>query len=652
MQHITDEKKVYDLLSFAREHCPYYSFLPHLKKGTSQSLKEYIQNIPTLSREVVQSQQARILSSSGNRNSWRQVQTSGRSGRPVQIVMSPDARAVDAVLLSMHIDRLLGNADWRQGRTYHLTLHAGSSSRTIRALWHDQGLVTKWNLVRAWQESDQKFCEALAIVQDCVVTMMPSVAELLCARFQKPDANRIPSPLLVILSGEMVSTELKSNVSTTFGCPVFSLYTMAEVGIVGSEHSGESTYQVEDKSAMVEILNEKGEQLPDGQEGEIVITPLNNYAMPLIRYRTGDRAYWVDSNTSPSVFRIVDARKPEFLTTSNGKTVNTVRFAKLLTSLGFNYYNINQDSSGNITFSYTFSYPDQEERITLAKAMIRGYLGPDTKIEVRKSTKPESSNTEGHTNTVGTNHFTAEPLEPDPAILANWLRQRLRDITDIELAVLTGSSLDSGSTTRFSDIDMLVMVRSDPDDFKWIKLERELKSYIPKLSINFDTLKDFSKRAPFLTCRLLSEQTPLIGILDESVLSRPSPESICLNGLYWTQENIAMIYHRTADAVQVSNKDPILESWQTAKWIFNALRYKYVVSGETNTSTKVVLDRLQSDQDIPDHWKARFVQIVNISREIIPPPLFDQNEFENYAKLAISFIRLTQRHLIETLEQQ
>jgi len=40
---------------------------------------------------------------------------------------------------------------------------------------------------------------------------------------------------------------------------------------------------------LVEIINPKtGEQLSDGERGELVVTPLLKEAMPLLRYRTGD----------------------------------------------------------------------------------------------------------------------------------------------------------------------------------------------------------------------------------------------------------------------------------------------------------------------------------------------------------------------------
>lgn len=646
-----DEVKLRALIRHARKYCPYYVFLPPLQ--IREPINGYFKKIPLLSRQTVQSQHTRLLSLKGDTNGWRKVQTTGRTGEPIKVILSQEAQAVDAVLLSLHIDRLLGSTEWRRGRMYHLTLHAGSSSRTIHALWHDEGWITKWNLVRAWQESDQKFYEALAIIQDCVVTMMPSVAELMCARMQNINEKNIPRPLLILLSGEMVSTELKSKVSATFGCPVSSLYTMAEVGIIGSEQPGESSYQVEEKSAIVEILNGDGESLLDGQEGELVVTPLNNYAMPLIRYRTGDRGYWVDSKASPPVFRIVDARRPKLLRTSDGKFINSVRFAKIMASLGLDDYGIDQHQDGSIAFSYASRLSNiTEENLNLIKTVIRGSLGPGTEIKFHKVTNSTTLEAGTRIDTVDLNQVNAEPLGPDIPTITKWLRERLQDVHGIEYACLTGSSLDPGSTTRFSDIDLNIMVQNDPDNQKWINLGRELKSHIPRLSCNFDTLIDFSKRAPLLTVRLLSEQVPLFAILNESVLPRPPRSSICLNGLYWTQEAIAIISHRTTDTTRPIDQDPIFESWLVAKWILTSLRYKYVASGEKNTSTKTILDRLQFDQDVPVPWKADLTRIVNISREIAPPPYFDQNEFEDYAKLATSFIRLTQRYLMEILESE
>jgi phenylacetate-CoA ligase len=39
----------------------------------------------------------------------------------------------------------------------------------------------------------------------------------------------------------------------------------------------------------LEVVDDQGKRLPDGVEGEILVTSLTNYAMPLIRYKIGDR---------------------------------------------------------------------------------------------------------------------------------------------------------------------------------------------------------------------------------------------------------------------------------------------------------------------------------------------------------------------------
>jgi len=43
--------------------------------------------------------------------------------------------------------------------------------------------------------------------------------------------------------------------------------------------------------AVVEILDEAGNRVPDGEVGEVVVTPLGVTGMPLLRYRTGDTAF-------------------------------------------------------------------------------------------------------------------------------------------------------------------------------------------------------------------------------------------------------------------------------------------------------------------------------------------------------------------------
>lgn len=50
-----------------------------------------------------------------------------------------------------------------------------------------------------------------------------------------------------------------------------------------------SGMHVRENHFIVEVVDENGQLLPDGEEGEMVITTIGMEAMPLVRYRTGDR---------------------------------------------------------------------------------------------------------------------------------------------------------------------------------------------------------------------------------------------------------------------------------------------------------------------------------------------------------------------------
>ncbi len=94
---------------------------------------------------------------------------------------------------------------------------------------------------------------------------------------------------LVVGVGEGWAEAYRRKVEAEYGVPFRSAYGLVETSVVAGEcPEGEGMHTVMD-NFIIEVINpETGENLMDGEEGELVITPLNNVAMPLIRYRTGD----------------------------------------------------------------------------------------------------------------------------------------------------------------------------------------------------------------------------------------------------------------------------------------------------------------------------------------------------------------------------
>ncbi len=104
--------------------------------------------------------------------------------------------------------------------------------------------------------------------------------------------QRLDTVAIGIFGAETFSDSLKKKLAAGLNADIFDIYGMTETGGVGTlgmdcpAHDG--THVWEDHY-IVEILEPGREKpLPDGQEGELVITSLTRQALPVIRFRTGD----------------------------------------------------------------------------------------------------------------------------------------------------------------------------------------------------------------------------------------------------------------------------------------------------------------------------------------------------------------------------
>ena len=83
------------------------------------------------------------------------------------------------------------------------------------------------------------------------------------------------------------SDDQRKRIENILGVKLFMGYTTRELGWLGFECENRRLH-INEEWAYVEIINERGERVPDGMEGSVVVTTFDNRVMPFIRYRTGD----------------------------------------------------------------------------------------------------------------------------------------------------------------------------------------------------------------------------------------------------------------------------------------------------------------------------------------------------------------------------
>jgi phenylacetate-CoA ligase len=75
-----------------------------------------------------------------------------------------------------------------------------------------------------------------------------------------------------------------------FSAKTLSMYSTQEGGKLAHPCPECGQFHINAEAVLVEVVDQKGQAVSPGIEGEVVITPFLNYAQPLIRYRVGDRA--------------------------------------------------------------------------------------------------------------------------------------------------------------------------------------------------------------------------------------------------------------------------------------------------------------------------------------------------------------------------
>jgi phenylacetate-CoA ligase len=127
---------------------------------------------------------------------------------------------------------------------------------------------------------------------------------------------------------------MRDALTATFRAPVLNRYGSREVGDVACSCLRGTGLHISELSYFVEVVDSQGRGCSLGTEGDVLVTLLSNYTMPLIRYRIEDRAAWA---TEPcSCGRItrrlltVYGRRNDYLLARDGTHINGTALTTLL----------------------------------------------------------------------------------------------------------------------------------------------------------------------------------------------------------------------------------------------------------------------------------------------------------------------------------
>jgi phenylacetate-CoA ligase len=126
----------------------------------------------------------------------------------------------------------------------------------------------------------------------------------------------------IITSGETLTSVQREMIENVFGCRVINRYGSREFGCIAEECECGNMHVMEDL-------------IVESKDGELLITNLENLAMPFIRYKIGDMGF-VDHTTVKClcdrglpILKIIEGRVSEYIVSPSGKILS-LHFLTLL----------------------------------------------------------------------------------------------------------------------------------------------------------------------------------------------------------------------------------------------------------------------------------------------------------------------------------
>jgi phenylacetate-CoA ligase len=209
---------------------------------------------------------------------WYSSRSSGSTGEPFRMYYDPRAWAILKYLVKWR-GRVACGA--RTGDRLAL-LDAIPADVRSRAMLERTGRIRRFSVL---QERMLLAAQLLEFRPDILYGLPSALCEIADGLDRLQGDLR---PRRVFTSGEILVRSRRERLAEAFECPVLDVYGTSETKEIAFECT-EGSFHVNADVALVEILDEQGGRCEAGEEGEIVLTSLVNCAMPLIRFRTGDR---------------------------------------------------------------------------------------------------------------------------------------------------------------------------------------------------------------------------------------------------------------------------------------------------------------------------------------------------------------------------
>lgn len=286
-------------LRYAAEQSPYYRNV-FRANGLDPAIElENIRSLPLTDKEALAEQNEAFLAVPRS-NVVDIVLSSGTTGRPVEMMYT------EADLLRLAYNEEISIAGCGVTKDDVALLTCTMDRCFIAGLAYYSGLRSLGAaVIRNGLSSPASHMEIIGRLRPTVLVGVPSflvkLGQYVKAQDRDPRATGVKKLICIgepVRDRGMAFLKLGENLEELWGAKIYSTYASSETITSFCECTTQRGGHLHPDLAIVEIVDDQGKTLAPGETGEVVVTPLQMEAMPLIRFKTGDVSFLIDEPCS------------------------------------------------------------------------------------------------------------------------------------------------------------------------------------------------------------------------------------------------------------------------------------------------------------------------------------------------------------------
>jgi phenylacetate-CoA ligase len=372
------ERKLRKLIHYVYENVPYYrNLFDSLKiKPFDIRKKEDLQFLPLTSKRQLQGLPLKDITSNALRlEICKTFYTSGTTGIPMQLYYDPH----DVTLMNLSWVRAFlagGMKPWHK-----LADFKGMKTLHRKKAWYEYLGLLRRREISAW-DAEEKWIEEIRKWKPQVLIGYVRTLRMLAEAVQRSGIKEF-KPKIIFHSSAILDEATRRLFSEVFQGKRVDIYGSYEGGCLAWECEICSGYHLCSDMVIVEVLNQ-GKPVAPGETGEVVITNLQSYAMPFIRYKQEDQVTL--SGQEPRCGRglelldSIHGRTDDFITLQNGQRISPQPFLYLMEKIsGIRQWRAIQEKMNELNVEIEPSELSHES-LTLIKESLKGLLGSEMNI--------------------------------------------------------------------------------------------------------------------------------------------------------------------------------------------------------------------------------------------------------------------------------